>query len=256
NPPFLVFFSFYQYGAHRDLPSFPTRRSSDLEVVINPVANVAGIADDRAGYTFEVFRYFGLFDKGPLEQVIIRSIGKIFHLFARQFYQVFLQLFGGGNAQIGLLHGHNFRIITVLPKIAFQGADIVLGLIYYGFNSRILWRDAEVKRIKCIEQNQLLMSQLVQGGSDALPKYPIGHRRKGVIKFSLRQPVDRKHQGRREGVEVLPILLEWQQALPLSKKRLFPFLNVRTFSFSHVFRPSIGIIYINYRTVFGKGFSK
>src|SRR5690606_40756549 len=84
NPPFLVFFSFYQYGAHRDLPSFPTRRSSDLEVVINPVANVAGIADDRAGYTFEVFRYFGLFDKGPLEQVIIRSIGKIFHLFARQ----------------------------------------------------------------------------------------------------------------------------------------------------------------------------
>src|SRR5262245_66147345 len=34
-PPFCVFFLFFfsRYGAHRDLHSFPTRRSSDLEAV-------------------------------------------------------------------------------------------------------------------------------------------------------------------------------------------------------------------------------
>src|SRR5438874_9342285 len=30
HPPFSFFFFFYSYGAHRDLHSFPTRRSSDL----------------------------------------------------------------------------------------------------------------------------------------------------------------------------------------------------------------------------------
>src|SRR5437899_5534557 len=32
-------FSFHLYGAHRDLHSFPTRRSSDLDVLLEPLAS-------------------------------------------------------------------------------------------------------------------------------------------------------------------------------------------------------------------------
>src|SRR5688572_33074211 len=43
---FFFFFSFffYSYGAHRDLHSFPTRRSSDLVVGLAVLATVFGLA--------------------------------------------------------------------------------------------------------------------------------------------------------------------------------------------------------------------